>query len=75
MKLALNPNFGGVLHWGQRNDSSALDIAHAFGKARRADPFTSDLAEWRKVLADLTDNGRRQGFSKAFSRQTGLEVL
>lgn len=75
VQLALSPNFGGVLHWGQRNDSSALDIAHAFGNARLADPFTSDLEEWREVLADVTDNGRRQGFSNAFSRQTGLEVL
>jgi hypothetical protein len=31
------------------------------------------LARWRKALNLITDNGRLNGFSNAFTRQTGLE--
>ena len=31
--LALDPNFGGILHWGQRNLSSTPEIQARFGDA------------------------------------------
>lgn len=30
-RLALNPNIGGILHWGQRNTATAADIERLFG--------------------------------------------
>jgi hypothetical protein len=71
--LALDPNFNAVLHWGQRNDADRADIQRSFG-----DTFTNrsgPLHVWREALASLTDNGRLDGFSSAFTRATGLEVV
>jgi hypothetical protein len=65
--LSRDPNFGGILHWGQRNPSDAADIALRF----RDD---GGLAAWRAQLAQITDDGRLDGFSSAFTRRTGLEV-
>jgi len=65
--LSRDPNFAGILHWGQRNPSNAADIAFRFA----AD---GDLAAWRAQLSRITDGGRLDGFSSAFTRQTGLEV-
>lgn len=62
-KLALKPDFRGILHWGQRNDAEASHIAHAFG------PQAID--SWRQMLRDLTLP--YTNFSNAFSRRTGLE--
>jgi hypothetical protein len=67
---ARNPNFGGVLHWGQRNDCTADEIARRFGDP--TDP-TTDFGQWRAALDDVTDHGRRNAFSSKFTRQTGLE--
>lgn len=65
--LSRDPNFGGILHWGQRNPSNAADIAFRFGGG-------GDLAAWRAQLSRITDEGRLDGFSSAFTRRTGLEV-
>lgn len=65
VSLSRDKNFGGILHWGQRNESTAGDIAHRFG---------CDLLTWRKALACITDNGRLNGFSSSFTRRVGLEV-
>jgi hypothetical protein len=64
VQLALNPNIGGVLHWGQRNDSTAADVERLYGDSIKA---------WRRALSRITDNGRLDGFSSAFTRRTGLE--
>lgn len=60
-RLALNPNMGGILHWGQYNPSTKPHIEMRFGPK---------LAAWRAALAQFNGAG---GFSSAFSRQTGLE--
>jgi hypothetical protein len=72
MTLARDPNFGAILHWGQRNDASRDDTERAFGDPN--DPRNGNLARWREQLAALTDNGRLDAFSSRFTRQTGLEV-
>lgn len=71
--LARNPNIGGILHWGQRNDADGEDTYRAFGRPDPSDPLTNDLDTWREVLQELT--GSRTGFSNGFTRQTGLEPL
>lgn len=73
LTLALNPNFSGILHWGQRNTATRADIQRIFGdtQADRSGP----LSRWRNALALLTRNGQRDGFSNAFTRQTGLEIV
>lgn len=71
--LALDPNFNGVLHWGQRNPSSQAQVEHRFGDTI-ANP-TGNLHAWRSALSRLTDNGRLDGFSSAFTRHAGLEVV
>jgi hypothetical protein len=73
LTLALNPNFGGILHWGQRNAATMDDIQRIFGDAP-GQP-SGNLHTWRNVLSDLTDNGRFGGFSSAFTRQVGLEIV
>ncbi|MBA3287993.1 MAG: hypothetical protein H0U21_08220 [Acidimicrobiia bacterium] len=71
--FALNANIKGVLHWGQRNDSNRTEIQERFGD-RPGDP-TGPLTRWRQALGSVTQHGRLDGFSNAFSRQTGLEVV
>lgn len=72
-QLALDPNINGVLHWGQRNTSQQSDIEARFGDTP-SNP-TGLLHDWRAVLSRLTDNGRLNRFSSAFTRQTGLEIV
>lgn len=60
-----------VLHWGQQNEANATAIADAFAAAG-AGPR---LEQWRTVLAALTQDGQLDGFSSAFTRKKGLEVL
>ena len=69
-RVALNENFGGILHWGQDNTSTVADIERLFN----ATPG-GDLHRWRAALSRLTDNGRLDGFSSQFTRNTGLEVV
>lgn len=71
--LALDPNFRGILHWGQRNDSLMQHTEQRFGDAP-GQPF-GPLAVWRQELAAITDHGRLDGFSSQFTRRTGLEVV
>ncbi|MEV7547545.1 hypothetical protein, partial [Streptomyces sp. NPDC089915] len=70
--LALNPNMGGVLHWGQRNDSTRADVERLFGD--KSDPDNGRLGAWRSELATITEDNRLDGFSSRFTRRTGLEV-
>jgi hypothetical protein len=69
--LALDRNFQGILHWGQRNTSQRFQIEERFG-ATPGDPI-GNLGRWRQALNQITDNGRLDGFSSAFTRRTGLE--
>ncbi len=71
--LARSETFGGILHWGQRNDCTQAEIEARFGDAVGQPP--GRLGSWRDALAHFTDNGRLNGFSNAFSRRTGLEVV
>jgi hypothetical protein len=71
--LAQDPNIKGVLHWGQQNTSTQAQIEFRFGDSP-ASP-TGSLQTWRSVLAELTDNGRLDGFSSEFTRRAGLEVV
>jgi hypothetical protein len=71
--LALDPNIKGILHWGQRNDSTQSDTEFRFGDSP-SNPV-GPLREWRSALALLTDNGRFNGFSSDFTRRVGLEIV
>jgi len=68
---ALNRNYQGILHWGQRNESLRFHIEERFG-ATPADPI-GDLQRWRQALNQITEDGTLDGFSSAFTRRTGLE--
>jgi hypothetical protein len=72
VRLALDPNISGILHWGQQNDSTRQDVEFRFGDAP-GNP-AGPLHDWRAVLSSLTDNGRLDAFSSAFTRTTGLEA-
>jgi hypothetical protein len=72
VRLALDPNIKGILHWGQQNDSTRQDIEFRFGDAPGSP--AGPLYDWRAVLGTLTDKGRLDAFSSTFSRRTGLEV-
>lgn len=65
VKLALNPNINGLLHWGQRNNYERSHVEFRYG---------ADLITWRAALAHITNGGQLDGFSSEFTRRTGLEV-
>jgi hypothetical protein len=67
--LALNPSFGAIPHWGQRNDARQADIERLFGGEE------DTIALWRGALSQITRNGRLDRFSNGFTRQTGLEIV
>jgi hypothetical protein len=71
--LAQDSNIKGILHWGQQNNSTQSEIEFRFGDAPGS--ATGRLHDWRRVLSQLTDNGRLDGFSSDFTRLTGLEVV
>lgn len=72
--LARNPNMNAILHWGQHNDYQRCEVERVFGDSA-LNPG-GNLGLWRQALARVTDNGRRNnGFSSAFTRRTGLEVV
>ncbi len=71
--LALNPNFNGILHWGQRNPSNRAQVEARFGDTA-ANP-AGVLHTWRSAVGRLTQHGKLNGFSNGFTRATGLEVV
>jgi len=73
ISLALDSNFKGILHWGQRNESMRAHVQERFGDTG-IDP-TGDLRKWRDALSTITQNGKLDGFSNEFTRQTGLEIV
>jgi hypothetical protein len=68
---ALNRNYQGILHWGQRNESRRFHIEERFGPTP-GDPI-GDLQRWRQALNQITEDGTLDRFSSAFTRRTGLE--
>jgi hypothetical protein len=73
ISLSRNRNFRGILHWGQRNESTITDIQDRFGD----DPIgqSGSLRIWRNTLSRITGNGRLNGFSSKFTRRVGLEIV
>jgi hypothetical protein len=71
--LALDSNFSGIMHWGQRNESTRAHIEERFGDTLT--DRTGTLHTWRAALSRLTEHGRLDGFSSAFTRRTGLEIV
>jgi hypothetical protein len=67
--LARNPNIGGILHWGQRNDCTRADIDRLFGPSSGSDR----IGAWREVLDRFTEGGQLNAFSSEFTRRIGLE--
>jgi hypothetical protein len=80
-RVALNPNIGGIVHWGQHNDCTVADTARLFSDVGPVAPGSlfapsaSRIVRWRAALSSLTDNGRLHRFSSEFTRKTGLEVI
>lgn len=73
LTVANDPNFQGVLHWGQRHTADRSITERLFGDIP-SNPL-QNLSRWRQALSRVTENGRLDGFSSAFSRRTGLEVV
>jgi hypothetical protein len=73
INLARNPIFNAAFHWGQHNICTPAEIERIFGDGVGKD--AGDLGKWRRALSRITDNGRLNGFSNRFTRQTGLEVV
>jgi hypothetical protein len=71
ISFALNNNVRGILHWGQRNPSTANHVEDRFGRAALV--RAGELQTWRNALKIVTDGGRLNRFSSPFTRQTGLE--
>ncbi|MDX6552529.1 MAG: hypothetical protein QOH74_1017 [Gaiellales bacterium] len=65
-KLARHPMFNASFHWGQFNPLTRAEVERHYGNAPN-----SRLDRWRNAL-DRVTNGS-DGFSSAFTRQTGLE--
>jgi len=66
VRWASNPNNGGILHWGQYNPWTEVEVERTYGPS-------GDLATWRDALQRITGGG--DAFSSEFSRRTGLEVI
>lgn len=66
VKVARHPIFNATFHWGQFNPLTRAEVEKHFGNAPN-----SPLERWRTALAKLTSGS--DGFSSAFTRQTGLE--
>ncbi|MGW2287034.1 hypothetical protein [Streptomyces phaeochromogenes] len=62
--IALHPDIQGLLHWGQRNDYREAHVRFR---------YFSELDRWRSALSVISDGGRLDGFSSAFTRRVGLE--
>ncbi|MEP7143661.1 MAG: hypothetical protein ABI707_12355 [Ferruginibacter sp.] len=73
LRLAANPNFGGIVHWGQRNNQTMDMVQSRFGDSLSFP--AGNLHTWRRQLSGITDNGRLNGFSSNFTRTLGLEVV
>lgn len=75
VQLARDPNFAGIMHWGQHNDADAEVTYNAFGQASLSDPSYNDLDGWRDVLRHFTADGQRNAFASDFTDNAGLRLL
>ena len=73
LTLAADPNFGGIVHWGQRNNQTMAHLQFRMGDSLN-NP-SGNLRKWRTALSFFTENGRLNGFSSQFTRRIGLEVV
>ena len=71
--VALHPQFHGILHWGQRHDATLPYVQNWFGDT--ALKPSGSLRGWRRALSRITQNGKLDRFSNAFTRRTGLEIV
>ena len=69
-QVARHPMFAAPFHWGQFNPLVRTEVDRIFN----APPKPGALTAWREALRVFTQNGRRNGFSSAFTRRTGLEL-
>ena len=67
--LARDQMYAAPFHWGQHNPLTRPEVEAIFNT-----PGSTRLTLWRQALAKLSDNGKLDGFSSAFTRQTGLEL-
>lgn len=65
-QVARHPMFNASFHWGQYNPLTSAEVERHFGNAAG-----SPLSRWRDALVRLTNGS--DGFSSAFTVQTGLE--
>lgn len=69
-QVARHPQFAAPFHWGQFNPLTRGEVDRIFNAA----PKPAALTQWREALRLFTENGRRNGFSSAFTRRAGLEL-
>lgn len=69
-QVARHPMFGVPFHWGQCNPLRRSEVDRIFN----GPPRPGALTAWREALRLFTQNGRRNGFSSAFTIRTGLEL-
>jgi hypothetical protein len=70
VRLAKNPMFAGLFHWGQFNPLTRAEVEKLYDAAPG-----KRLSRWRAALRQLTREGALDGFSSDFTRQTGLEPI
>lgn len=61
---------GAILHWGQRNNWTMKNVEKAYNPMGPS----GSLFKWREALSEVTEHGRYDVFSTAFSKQMGLEI-
>ena len=69
-QVARHPTFAAPFHWGQFNPLTRSEVDRIFD----GPPRVGSLTAWRQILRRITGNGRRDGFSNAFTRRAGLEL-
>jgi hypothetical protein len=69
-QVARHPMFAAPFHWGQFNPLVRAEVDRIFN----GPPKPAALTMWREALRRFTENGRRNGFSSAFTRRAGLEL-
>ena len=70
--VARSPMFAAAFHWGQQNPLRSDEVQQIFDSG----PRPGSLTRWRGKLKEvLNDHDVKDGFSNAFTRQTGLEVM
>jgi hypothetical protein len=63
-------DYNAILHWGQRNNWQMKHVESIYFPTGP----NGQLFKWRDALSRLTEHGRFDVFSTAFSKQVGLEI-